>query len=450
MGVVAPTGIATDAFTQGLFNAMVDERSLVSLYDFENRLAVFPGVHRSYKFSLLTLSGTERPVDEAEFVFFALGVDDLDDPEKRFTLSPEDFELLNPNTRTCPVFRSSLDAEITKRVYRAHRVLVRGSDENRNPWGFKGQLMFMMNTDSHHFLTASDVTGATAGSRILLEGGSSLAALHEGKMGHQFDHRFRSFGAGEYRVVSPLEHSDPSFVAQPQYWLPEKVANQRVQDGVLWGFRRVARDTDERTVIASVLPTGAASNSWWVSQHSSSGEAGRLVAVFNSFAFDYFMRGSLSQPTIPLGVAQQCPVPDAKVITAAAWIIDPAVLELSFTAWDLDRFASGLGHHGPPFRWDEGRRARLRAELDALMFRLYGIQRDDVDYILDTFPIVKRKDEAAYGEYRTKRLILERYDEMAAAEAAGEEYQTVLDPPPADPSLCHPESTRPDWARPTP
>ena len=87
---------------------------------------------------------------------------------------------------------------------------------------------------------------------------------------------------------------------------------------------------------------------------------------------------------------------------------------------------------------------------NALMFRLYGIQRDDVDYILDTFPIVKRKDEAAYGEYRTKRLILERYDEMAAAEAAGEEYQTVLDPPPADPSLCHPESTRPDWARPTP
>ena len=88
----------------------------------------------------------------------------------------------------------------------------------------------------------------------------------------------------------------------------------------------------------------------------------------------------------------------------------------------------------------------LRAELDALMFRLYGIERDDVDYILDTFPIVKRKDEAAFGEYRTKRLILERFDAMAEAETAGREYETVLDPPPADPSCAHPESTRPAWA----
>ena len=106
-----------------------------------------------------------------------------------------------------------------------------------------------------------------------------------------------------------------------------------------------------------------------------------------------------------------------------------------------------MDSYGPPFRWDPERRALLRAELDALMFRLYGIERDDVDYIMDTFPIVKRKDEAEFGEYRTKRLILERYDAMVDAEAAGREYETILDPPPADPSLCHPESTRPDWAR---
>ena len=66
---------------------------------------------------------------------------------------------------------------------------------------------------------------------------------------------------------------------------------------------------------------------------------------------------------------------------------------------------------------------------------------------METFPIVKRKDEAAFGEYRTKRLILEVYDAMAKAIETGEPYQTILDPPPADPSLCHPESTRPDWAR---
>lgn len=78
----------------------------------------------------------------------------------------------------------------------------------------------------------------------------------------------------------------------------------------------------------------------------------------------------------------------------------------------------------------------------------HGIERHDVDYILDTFPIVQRKDEVTHGEDRTKRLILERYDAMADAEAAGRPYQTALDPPPAHPSLAHAESTRPDWARP--
>ena len=72
----------------------------------------------------------------------------------------------------------------------------------------------------------------------------------------------------------------------------------------------------------------------------------------------------------------------------------------------------------------------MRAELDAAFFHLYGIERDDVDYIMETFPIVKRKDEQRYGSFRTKELILDVYDAMAEATRAGEPYQTILDPPP--------------------
>ena len=104
------------------------------------------------------------------------------------------------------------------------------------------------------------------------------------------------------------------------------------------------------------------------------------------------------------------------------------MLELVYTAIDLAPFARDLGYDGPPFRWDPDRRAVIRAELDAAMFRLYGIERDDVDYILDTFPIVRRRDEQRFGEYRTKRLILERYDAMVAADAAGVEYATSARP----------------------
>ena len=87
------------------------------------------------------------------------------------------------------------------------------------------------------------------------------------------------------------------------------------------------------------------------------------------------------------------------------------------------------GYSGPPFRWDEERRFLLRCELDAAYFHLYGIGRDDADYILETFPIVKRKDEQVHGEYRTKRVILDIYDAMQQAMETGTPYHTRLDPP---------------------
>ncbi len=93
----------------------------------------------------------------------------------------------------------------------------------------------------------------------------------------------------------------------------------------------------------------------------------------------------------------------------------------------------------PPFRWDPARRFLLRAELDAAFFHLYGLSREDTSYILDTFPIVRKNDEKAHGEYRTKRIILEVYDVLADATRTGTPYETRLDPPPADPRVAHPE-----------
>jgi hypothetical protein len=95
------------------------------------------------------------------------------------------------------------------------------------------------------------------------------------------------------------------------------------------------------------------------------------------------------------------------------------------------------GYAGAPFRWDKSRRFFLTCELDAAIFHIYEINRDDVDYILDTFSIVKRKDITQFGEYRTKNLILDIYDAMQRAKETGQPYQTILDPPPADPRAAH-------------
>lgn len=169
--------------------------------------------------------------------------------------------------------------------------------------------------------------------------------------------------------------------------------------------------------------------------------AAMLVASMNSFALDYVARQSVGGTHLNFFILKQLPVPPPSAFSAqplwaggesiAAWML-PRILELTYTAVDMEGFARDLGYDGPPFKWDEERRFWLRAELDAAFFHLYGIDRDDVDYIMETFPIVKRKDIAAHGTYRTKEAILSIYDEMAEVMANGTIYQTHLDPPPAN------------------
>jgi hypothetical protein len=184
-----------------------------------------------------------------------------------------------------------------------------------------------------------------------------------------------------------------------------------------------------------------------------------LFGNLDAFVLDYVARqkiGGISlkyftmkQLTVlpPVTYEQSCPwhsSPSSLLATPYSlysWLL-PRVLELIYTAWDLEPFAKDCGYNGPPFRWDEERRFLLRCELDAAYFHLYGIAHDDVDYIMETFPIVKRKDEQRYGEYRTKRVILEIYDAMAEAIRTGKPYCTLLDPPPADPRVAYPPRER--------
>jgi hypothetical protein len=164
-----------------------------------------------------------------------------------------------------------------------------------------------------------------------------------------------------------------------------------------------------------------------------------LLATWSSFVFDYVARQKIAGTSMTYFVLKQLPVHPAEAYqTPAPWLgqvhfadwIRQRVLELSFTAWDMEAFARDLGDRGAPFRWDEERRFGTRAELDAAYFHLYGIERGDVDYIMETFPIVKRKDVERYGSFRTKELILDVYDAMAEAIRTGKPYQTILDPPP--------------------
>jgi hypothetical protein len=220
-----------------------------------------------------------------------------------------------------------------------------------------------------------------------------------------------------------------------------------------------------RTVIASLLPFVPTTDSVPVIHFLSEGprSVGPFIANLNSLVFDFVARQKIGGNHLRFFTFKQLPVlPPLSYSNPSSWTYPasktthfdwllPRVLELTYTAWDLLPFAEDVlpalgehpyatrftGHVPPPFRWDEARRFLLRCELDAAYFHLYGIARDDVDYIMETFPIVKRKDVAAHGEYRTKRVILEVYDAMQQAMDSGKPYQTRLDPPPADPSVAH-------------
>jgi len=155
---------------------------------------------------------------------------------------------------------------------------------------------------------------------------------------------------------------------------------------------------------------------------SDGGRAALLAACLDSLACDYASRQKIGGTHLKYHVFQQLAVlpPDAYLQPApwspgqiiAEWML-PRVLELVYTSQEMRPFARDCGYDGPPLVWDEERRFRLRCELDAAFFQLYGISREDVEYILETFPIVKRKDEARWGEYRTKRVVLEEYDKLA-------------------------------------
>lgn len=469
VGCIVPSGIATDNTTRDFFADLVATQTLASLYDFENK-GIFPNVHSSYKFSLLTLTGARSPARAAKFAFFCHAVSDLADSERRFPLTAEDIRLLNPNTRTCPIFRSRRDAEITKEIYRRVPVLIDERREDGNPWGITFLRMFDMSNDSGLFRTREELEAdgwelAEPGN-VFTDGRRRYLPLYEAKMLHHYDHRWATYtNATDSRLMQPQEKRDPATVAQPRYWVPEREVRERLRDrwdrDWLLGWRDICRSTDERTAVSSIAPLSGTGDTFLLAfpEHP---QRALLAACWDSFIFDFVTRQKIGGTHLKYHYFKQLPVlppetydaPAAREpgSTLADWI-SSRVIELTYTAHDLTPFARDLGYDGPPFRWDPERRFRLRCELDVAYFHLYGIAREDVEYIMDTFPIVKRKDEAAHGEYRTRRVILEIYDHMAAAmpEAAPE---TTPQPPPANITRLHPRprDERPDEqapARPT-
>lgn len=499
VGAVLPSGIASDDTTKFFFQDLMEKKALASLFDFENREAIFPGVHRSTKFCLITMgNGVKVLAKEATFVFFALNTNELNDPDKRFTLSSEDIALLNPNTRTCPIFRSGRDAELTKAIYRRVPVLIkeaRDGNPEENPWGIKFSTMFHMSNDSGLFRTREQLEEEhwKLQGNIFRKAGEEYLPLYEQNLINLQNHRYSSFKLpnGEIsflksEILSECRLMNPNEFSTTRYWVESKKVKEaysikNISKRWLIAFRRSVRSTDSRTALFCAIPNNAIGDSIFLMQSSKS-HLDLLIANLTSFAFDFLARQSLGGENASFFIVKQLPLLPIKDLNNKLWMFDSRpgtfdfiarkILELTYTAWDLEPFAQDCNYHGPPFKWNEDRRFRIRAELDAAFFHLYlpstkegdwkpsliseGNVKDEteaelnslkqafstprhaVEHILESFPIVKRKEVDAYGEYRTKRVILEIYDAMQNAMVTGNPYKSPLDPPagpPEDPLL---------------
>ena len=438
-GVIVPTGIATDATTAPFFAALIDGKRLARLVDFENRDAIFPAVHRSYKFSLLTIG---REIGVAEFAFFLTDTTQWAEPERRFTLSPADIARINPNTKTAPVFRARADAALTAKIYSRVPVLIdEAKGKAGNPWGVSFSAMFHMSNDSGLFRTAAQLHAAGFGpdGRDWRNGAVRYVPLYEAKMIHQFDHRWATYDGTDSRDATAAEKQNQDFEPTPRYFVPEAEIADRLRAKNwtrfwLMGWRDICRSTDERTVIATAFPRVGVGNKIpliFPGSQFSPRLVAALVGNLSSLALDFAARQKVGGTTLNFFILFQFPVlpPTAYTESDLAFIV-PRVLELIYTSNALAPFARDLGYDGKPFAWDEDRRRKLRAELDAHFARAYGLSRDELRYILDpedamgphypseTFRVLKKNEIARFGEYRTARLVLAAWDAQEGGNGA--------------------------------
>ncbi len=453
-GFIVPSGIATDDNTKDYFRAIVSSGALHSLWEFENEGFFTAGKGHMLRFALTTLAGRDDPAAAADFLFQGQAISDIEDPERHFTLSATDIEIINPNTGTSAIFRTKRDGAITLAMYRLAGVLWRESDPDGNPWGLQFmQGTFNMASDSGLFRTQGELESAgwTLRGNRFEKDGKVMLPLYEAKMTYLYNHRSGTFegtptGERPHRLPSPSDTqlADPTYTPMPFYWVALEEVERRFS-GVwgrdwLLGWRDVTdARASARTVVAAVIPRVGTGDTFLLAMPA---VEPRLVACLYanlcSIPLDYAARQKVGGLHLKYNVFRQIPtLAPGQYGKACRWspaesIRDwllPRVLELTYTAWDLKPFGEDCGDAGPPFLWDPQRRFQLECEIDAAFFHLYGISRDDASYILDTFPVLARSDERAYGEYRTKRVVLNVYDRLTAAVAAGRPCVSPLAPP---------------------
>ena len=273
VGLLTPSGIYADLTAAKFFKSVSTNGQVAGLYDFENRRLgtglppFFVDVDSRFKFCALIFGGEERTFTETRCGFFLGGASAINDSDRCFPLSPEDYARVNPNTGTAPVFRSRRDADITRSIYERHPVLVdRSSGQEIKAWPIKYMTMFHMTNDSHLFRTREELEekeGAyPIGRNRFNSPQGEWVPLYEGKMVQAFDHRAASVVVNPANLNRPAQpvsatieqHQDPNWLPTPQFWVLASKCNWPAEQTWVLGFKEITASTNIRTFISALFP----------------------------------------------------------------------------------------------------------------------------------------------------------------------------------------------------
>ena len=444
-GFIIPSGLATDNSTKEFFCELVFNKSLTSFYEFENEgFFTEAGQGHMLRFALITFSGKDIKYPEMNFMFQGKKLNNLENPERVFQLTPDDIARVNPNTKTCPIFQSSYDANLTKSIYSKHAVLV---DENgQSEWSVRfSQGTHNMSTDSYLFLDYHELMndGFKFENNIFIKGDVKYYPLYESKMVNIYNHRFGDFASAAHQRshvlprLNPDAWSNTKYLNSPYYWIDKSELDSRKAE-LGWNrnwficWRRVTdARASARTLISTVLPNVGAGDSLFFAYPESISD-NRLYCAFlanmSSLPLDYICRQKLGGLNLNFFTFKQLPfISPSMYSNECLSFISKRVISLTFNSIDLADWAKDIGYDGPPILFNAVDRARMICELDAYYAKLYGLTRDELAFILDpesvkpgypseTFSVLKRNEEKEFGEYRTQRLVLEAWDKLEAGE----------------------------------
>lgn len=370
-GIVIPSGIYTDLGATGLRHLLFNETQMTGLFCFENRKTIFEGVHRSFKFVVLSF---EKGGKTTEFpaAFMRHEVNEL----ARFPQSDalrvktDLIYRLSPDSHSVMEFKNETDVIIAEKMLQFPLL----GEKVKGAWELELHREFNMTDDAFLFYK---------------EHKKGRIPLYEGKMIHQFVHQF----------------------AEPRYWVDEKEGRKAVlgkDDGQILGYqkyrfayRSIASSTNERALICSIIPPCFTGNSLNICDSIDSHTQLVCVSFLNSFVVDWLLRQKVTT-NINMFYIYQLPIPRLTEKDSAFAPIVTRAAKLICTTPEFDELAKavGLGSHKNGVTHPD-KRAQLRAELDGMIAHLYGLTYDEFKPILSTFPIVKDEvKEAALVAYQ--------------------------------------------------